>query len=484
VIEHSILIGRTGDRIHKLPGTEHVALHARTQSGKTTNFCIPNLFYWEGSSIALDIKVQIHKATAGHRMRNLGQDIYVFDPTARDGRSHCWNQFDAVDRTSIDRFDQIQRQTYMMFPENDGSSNSERFWEPAGRNALIAVCNLIAETPSAPFTMAHILHLFSRGDYHEVLRGMIKRRRKTGPPYSRLTVEGISDFLSGHPDMVESIRKTVTTRLAPWGNPRVAAASSRSDFDLRDFRRRPMTLYVRIHPGNIPRMRPLLRLLFEQFTNLNTDTTPEEDPALSTPVFMLLDEFARLRRMETVAESLQFLAGFGIRVAIVVQNKAQIRHLYGANLATDIFDNIGAEIIFGTGDIALAEELEKRIGHDTVTYDTQNKPRWMAAMQLRRQTISTHPHKIPLLWAQEILRLPRDQQIILRPGMQAMLTERICWYEDPHYLALVSPAPIVPKLKVDIPLDDGSIVIPQRQDRRELQPDEIGRVGRWINARC
>jgi len=63
-----------------------------------------------------------------------------------------------------------------------------------------------------------------------------------------------------------------------------------------------------------------------------------------------------------------------------------------------------------------------------------------------------------------------------------MLTERICWYEDSHYLALALPPPIVPQLSVDVPLDDGSIVIPQRRDSRELQPDEIGRTARWINA--
>jgi type IV secretion system protein VirD4 len=482
VNEHPILIGRTGDSIHKLPGTEHIALHARTRSGKTSNFSVPNLFEWPGSAIVLDIKGEIFQATAGHRARNLGQEIYVLDPTARDGRSHCWNPFDVIDRTSLDRFDAIQRQTYMMFPEGTGSSNSERFWEPAGRAAMIAVANLIAETPGEPFTLPHMLHLFSRGDYHEVLRKKIKDRRVTGPPYSRLTVEGISDFLSGHPDMVESIRKTVSTRLQPWQNPRTAAATMRSDFDLRDFRRRPMTLYVRVAPGNIPRMRPLLRLLFEQFVNLNTDTTPEEDQSLNVPVLLLLDEFARLGRMETLAESLQFLAGYGIRVCVVVQNKAQIKHLYGAQLAIDIFDNVGCEIVFGTGDIELAQELEKRLGDDTVPYDAENLPRWLPSLKLSRQTVTRSPHKRPLMLDQEILRLPRDRQIILRPGMMPMLTERICWYEDPHYLQLALPPPIVPKMAVHVPMDDGSIVIPQRRDSRELMPDEIGRTARWINA--
>lgn len=480
--ELPILIGRDGRNILKLPGTEHVALHARTRSGKTADFVTPNLMEFEGSAIVLDIKGQVFKATAGHRARNLGQQIIVFDPTARDGRSHCWNPFDTIDRTAIDRFDQISRQSYMMFPEGTGNSNSERFWEPAGRAAFIAIVGLLAESPDQPFNLSHVLHLVSRGDYHEVLRKMIKDRRISGPPYSRLVVEGISDFLSGHPDMIESVRKTLSVRLASWQNPRTAAATNRSDFDLRDFRRKPMTLYVTVAPGNIPRMRPLLRLLFEQFVNLNTDTTPEEDPSIQVPVLLMLDEFARLGRMETLAESLQFVAGYGIRVCVVVQNKAQIKNLYGANSAIDIFDNVGCEIIFGTGDIELAQELEKRLGDDTVMFDTENKPRWWSWMKLSKQTISRHPHKRPLMLDQEILRMPRDRQIILRPGMMPMFTERVCWYEDPHYLRLVSPPPQIPLLSVDVPLDDGTIVIPQRRDQRNLQPDEIGRVGQWITA--
>jgi type IV secretion system protein VirD4 len=460
--QYPIVIGRDGAEILRQEGTEHVALHARTRSGKTVGFTIPNLFEWPGSAIVLDIKGEVFKATAGHRARNLGQAVYVFDPTNRRGRSHCWNALDAIDRTSIDRFDQIQRASYTMFPEGSGNSNSERFWEPAGRAAMIAVATLIAETPEEPFTLGHLLHLFSRGDYHERLERMISERRWKGPRYSRLAVEGISDFLSGHSDMVESIRKTITTRLQSWQNPRVAAATGRSDFDLRDFRRRPMTLYITVAPGNIARLRPLLRLLIEQFINLNTDTTPEEDPSLNIPVLLMLDEVARLHRMEIVAESFQFVAAYGIRIAIVVQNKAQIKNLYGANSATDIFDNLGCEIIFGTNDLELATELEKRMGDNTQLFDAQNRPRILAWLKLSKQTVTRSPHRRPLALVQEILRMNPELQFILRAGMKPGFSERIFWPTDDRYFKLVCDPPDIPELVIDIPLDDGSIVIPSR----------------------
>ena len=67
-----------------------------------------------------------------------------------------------------------------------------------------------------------------------------------------------------------------------------------------------------------------------------------------------------------------------MRLAFVVQNKAQLRELYGQHGAADIFDNLGAEVVFGTGDLELAQELEKRLGDATVNVITQNRPRWFS----------------------------------------------------------------------------------------------------------
>jgi type IV secretory pathway TraG/TraD family ATPase VirD4 len=58
-----------------------------------------------------------------------------------------------------------------------------------------------------------------------------------------------------------------------------------------------------------------------------------------------------------------------MRLAFVIQNKAQLREIYGQHGTADIFDNLGAEVVFGTGDPELAQELEKRLG-DGMTRST------------------------------------------------------------------------------------------------------------------
>jgi type IV secretion system protein VirD4 len=463
--EHDILLGRSrsGDYL-RFGGSEHVALHARSGAGKTAGFTIPNCFSWQGSLVVLDVKREAFNATAGYR-GTIGQDVYLLDPAASDGRSHRWDPFAAVRRDSPDRFDQIARMGFQLFPDHIGAASADRFWEPAGRSAFVAVATLLAETPSEGLTMANVLRVFTRGDGIEWLARKVGERRKTPNPYSRIVADGVSDYINGDIRQVDGIRKTVTTRLQVWHNPRIAAATGASDFDVRDLRRKLMTIYVAVAPGDIPRMAPLLRLFFDQLVNLNTVTTPQQDPSLTVQTLVLLDEFARLGRVDCLSHAAQFVRSYGMRLAFVIQNKAQLRELYGQHGAADIFDNLGAEVVFGTGDLELAQELEKRLGDDTVNVTTLNRPRFWKSLRPGKQGESDHPHRRPLLLAQEVLQMPVDQQIILRPGVRPMRAHKIQWWRDTAFVSRRITPPEVPELSVEILQDDGSADILRKATR-------------------
>lgn len=472
--EYDILLGEDAGDLLWFEGTEHVALHARSGSGKTSGFTIPNCFAWGGSLVVLDIKGEAFAATAGHRAETMRQDVYLLDPASQDGRSHRWDPFASVQRQSIDRFDQISRQAYLLFPEappgSSGTSNADKFWDPAGRAAFTAVATLLAETPWQPLTMSNVLSVFSRGgDGFEWLARQIADRRTSGIPYSMNVVNGVADYINGDDRQVDGIRKTVSTRLAAWDNPLVSAATSGSDFDLRDLRRKPMTIYVSVSPSNMPRLRPLLRLFFDQLVNLSSDRTPAQDPTIKVPALVLLDEFARLHRMDAMAEAAQFLRGYGVRLAYVIQNKAQIREIYGKDGAADIFDNLGAEIVFGTADPDLTKELEERLGDNTVMFTTFNRPRFWSWFKLSKQGESDHPHRRPLMLDQEVARMSPDEQLIIRPGMRPMKTKRIRWWTDQRFKRLVRKPPAIPLLNVRVAFDDGTTRVQRRSTQAAQQ---------------
>jgi len=460
--QHPILIGKQGRNYLNFEGSEHAALYARTGTGKTSSVVIPNCFSWRGSLVVLDVKGEAFRATAGYRSRVLGQDVFLFDPAAENERTHRWNPLAPVQRTSLDRFDQISRQAFMLFPEvtTGSGGNAEAFWTPSARGAFTAVATLLAETPGRQFSMAEVLRCFARGDSQDMLASLIQQRRGSGTPgYSQIAIDGISDYATGSSDQVGGIRKMASTRLQSWFNPRIAAATAASDFDLRQFRRRPMTIYITVQPGNIPRMRPLLALFFDALVNLNTDATPEEDPTIQHQGLIILDEFARLGRMESLAEAAQYVRGYGMRLLYVIQNKAQLRAKYGADSAEDIFDNTGAEIVFGANDLKLTKELSDRMGDQTINVTTKNRPRFMAWLNPSKQSEAEHPHRRPLMLAQEVARMDPCEQIVLRGGMLPLKTQRACWYNDPNFTSLVRPVPLIPTLDVTVALDDGSTTL-------------------------
>ena len=468
MLEYEIVLGRSrrGEFL-RFGGSEHVALHARSGAGKTSSFTIPNCFAWQGSLVVLDVKREAFIATAGHRAA-MGQSVFLFDPAAEDGRSHRWDPFAAIRRESPERFDQIARMGFQLFPEHyagPGNASADRFWEPAGRAAFVAVATLLSETPDEALTMSNVLRVFTRGDGIEWLARKIEMRRKTRRHYSRVVADGVSDYINGDIRQVDGIRKTVTTRLQVWHNPRIAAATASSDFDVRDLRRQPMTIYVAVAPGDIPRMAPLLRLFFDQLINLNTVKTPQQDRNMNVQTLVLLDEFARLGRVDCLSHAAQFARGYGMRLAFVVQNKAQLRELYGQHGAADIFDNLGAEVVFGTGDLELAQELEKRLGDATVNVITQNRPRWFSWFNLSRQTDAEHPHRRPLLLAQEVLQMPAGELIILRPGMRPIRARKIQWWGERVIAERQLAPPEIPTLLVDIAMDDGSTEIVRKLPR-------------------
>jgi type IV secretion system protein VirD4 len=263
---------------------------------------------------------------------------------------------------------------------------------------------------------------------------------------------------------------TVTTALQIWQNPRVCAATEATDFDIREIRRKKMSIYLAIAPSSVARFAPLIRLFFDQLVGYNTERTPRQDGSLSVPTLVLLDEFARLGRMPRVAESLQYARAYGLRFCLLVQNRPQVMATYGSDAATDIWDNVGAECVFSTGDHVLAKQLSERFGDTTTTVITKNRPRYFAWANPAKQSEAEHPHRRPVMLPSEILQLPADEMLILRPGMPGAVAHKIRWWEEERFISRVLPPPRIPQLQVVVAMDDRAPI-----GRRALS-EEVERV--------
>src|SRR5690606_1885161 len=283
-----IVVGRKGGRFLTFGGNEHVLVEAPTRSGKGTGIVIPNLLTWQGSVVVLDVKRENYNASAGFRSAH-GQSVYLFNPTDREGRTARYNPLAYIDCSDADDvIIELQKIATMLFVTPD---RGEAFWANGARTGFTGVGAWLAETGDEPLTMGAIYRHLTEGDARTFFRKQLSNCKLNLSIGCRTA---LADFAGGSDNSFADIKKTITSVLGLWLNPLVDAATTESDFDLRDLRRHHISIYLGVSPDELERIAPLYNLLMQQLIDLNVRELPCENKPV--PVLVILDEFARLGR--------------------------------------------------------------------------------------------------------------------------------------------------------------------------------------------
>jgi len=440
--DHGIILGRVGRRCLMLRGQQGVALAAPPRAGKGTGIVVPNLLNWPDSLICVDIKRENWTLTAGFRERS-GQTCYLFDPFAEDGQTARWNPFFYVSKDPLKRVNDLQRIAEMLYPD---PPNVDPFWTASARSLFLGIALYLFETPSSPKTIGEVLRQGMASDaegFGQHWKRVIEGRNKGRYSLSSQCVRALYDVIDLAPVTASSIRKTFTSRLDLWLNPILDMATSANDFDLRELRKKPLSIYVGVNPDDLHRLRPVLALFFQQAIGLQTRTLPEHDPTLTRQVMMLLDEFTALGRIPIIAESISYLPGYNVRVVLVIQTPAQLRDVYGPNGAETMLKSLAARIVFEPKDFADAREISDELGFTTVKAATLSKPLmgFSDARGRRQRSISVSEQRRALLLPQEVKTLGPDQAIIFYEGLKPIKCRKIRYFTDPRFEARLLPPP-------------------------------------------
>ncbi len=441
--DYGIILGRVGRRCLMLRGQQGVALAAPPRAGKGTGIVVPNLLNWPGSLICVDIKRENWTLTAGFRQRS-GQTCYLFDPFAEDGKTARWNPFFYVSKDPLKRVNDLQRIAEMLYPD---PPNVDPFWTASARSLFLGIALYLFETPSSPKTIGEVLRQGMASDdegFGQHWKRVIEGRNKGKYPLSSQCVRALYDVIDLAPVTASSIRKTFTSRLDLWLNPILDAATSANDFDLRELRRRPLSIYVGVNPDDLHRLRPVLALFFQQAIGLQTRTLPEHDPTLIYQVMMLLDECTALGRIPIIAESISYLPGYNVRVVLVIQTPAQLRDVYGANGAETMLKSLAARIVFEPKDFADAREISDELGFTTVKSTTLSKPLmdFSDPRGRRQRSVSVSEQRRALLLPQEVKALGPEQAIIFYEGLKPIRCRKIRYFTDSRFKTRLFPPPV------------------------------------------
>ena len=485
--EHGIILGRLGRRCLMLAGQQGVVLAAPPRAGKGVGVVIPNLLNWPDSVICVDIKRENWTLTAGFRARS-GQACFLFDPFAEDGRTARWNPFHYVAADALKRVNDLQRIAEMLYPD---PPNVDPFWTASARSLFLGIALYLFETPSRHKTIGEVLRQGMASDdegFGQHWKRVIEGRGKGKSPLSDQCVRALYDVIDLAPVTASSIRKTFTSRLDLWLNPILDAATAGNDFDLRDLRRRPMSIYVGVNPDDLHRLRPVLSLFFQQAIGLQTRALPEHDPTLRHQVLMMLDEFAALGRIPIIAESVSYLPGYNVRVVLVIHTPAQLREVYGANAAETMLKSLAARIVFAPKDYADAREISDELGMTTVQARTVSRPMFdlgeAKGRRSRSVSVSVSEQRRPLLLPQEVKALGTGKALIFYEGLSPIRCRKIRYFEDARFRARLLPPPVVAPIAIAAGVP-GPTPAPADADDPATMPattDAIGAAGTTAGA--
>lgn len=421
-----IVIGKMRGKFIYLSGPRSPLLAAPARSGKGTGIVIPNLLSYQGSIVVLCLGPKNFNLTSGWR-KHQGQDVYLFDPFAEDERSHRWNPLHDVADDPASRFADLALLAESLYPEG---WHGEKVLMSQARNAFLAFALYLFEkrddersSLSSQITSPTLGRIRELSASHgDDLKAAI-RSLSHASFLSERARQAFSDLLSQDDDAFASIVQTLNAPLTPFANPAIDAATSASDFSLKDVRKKPMTVYVVVRPDKLAASSLFARLLFSQLVKLNTGQLPQQHPDHTHQCLLLMDEFTILGRVDMLVSAAPVMAGCNLRLFPIIKSLSQLDAVYGKDIARPFANSHALRIAYTPREQIDADEYSQMIGG----------PEGRAAFILAHQLKAMH----------------NDKLVFFCEGMtHAVMCEKIRYYRDKFFTARLLPKVDVPSLRV------------------------------------
>jgi type IV secretion system protein VirD4 len=485
-------------------GQQFVSLIAPTRSGKGVGVVIPNLLTYPDSMIVLDLKLENFKYTSKFRQTH-GQDVFLFAPFSEDGRTHRWNMFDAVRK----RPQHLWFGDLLVIGDSYYPSDVDpktKFFNDSSRNLFVGLALYLMETPSLPCTAGEIFRQAS--GYGRPIKSHIKelmaKRATDSDAGKRLSVEcsdALNRFLQIPDITLGNVLATFNAPLLIFADPTVDAATSASDFDLGDVRKKRMTIYFGVQPDRLQGGDAglLINLFYSQALILNMRELPQNNPDLKYQCVLLNDEIPAVGRISVIAKSNAYIAGYNLRLVTIAQSQSQLEDekLYGAHGARALLTNHALQIMYPPRDKKDSEEYSQMLG----TYTVKSRGRSRS-----KGTTSTNEsdQKRELMKPQELREMKEKEQIISLENTKSIRCEKAYFYLDslfvdrlkalspylaslkkkmPSQVQLEQAAFVLGELKSDVPMLDLAALYAESQKPkaapvvlRAVRPDEIAKL--------
>jgi type IV secretion system protein VirD4 len=444
---------------------------APTRSGKGVGLILPTLLAWEGSSIALDIKGENWSLTSGWRQSH-GHKVLRFDPSDPSGNSAAFNPLEELRLGSLLAIPDAQNLAAMLV--DPSGRGLEDHWSKAAfallGGVLLHCCIMIRHNEGRSATLYDLARMLAdeRRSLKELLAEMINTEHAAllqelfpqgeGGAEAHIFIAGAARELQNKADNEASgVVSTALTNLSLYRDPVVARNTSRCDFRIHDLMHHdsPVDLYLVISPADVDRMRPLLRLMVDMLIRRICAKMDFADGAAKASykhrLLLLLDEFTSLGKLPVMDKALAYLAGYGGKVYIIVQDIAQLNAAYGKD--NSLMANCHVRIAYAPNTIETAKTLSEMTGKTTVVEEKVSLSGSRTG-HLKNASVNVSETARPLLTPDECMRLPGAEKdtsgrvtkpgdmLIFTAGQPPIYGRQILYFHDPIFSARAKlPAP-------------------------------------------
>ncbi|MGO9444455.1 MAG: type IV secretory system conjugative DNA transfer family protein [Thiobacillaceae bacterium] len=427
-------------QIHYLrhAGPEHVMVFAPTRSGKGVGIVIPTLLGWRESVLVHDIKGENWHLTSGFRSRVLGQRVIKFDPTSPDS-AHFNPLAEIRIGTEYETRDVQNIATMIVDPDGKGLNDH---WAKTGFDLLVGVILhvLYAESDKSLARVQALLSTPGRSIQEVMLS--IQTTPHLGDQPHPVVAQSAQSFLNKAQPEASGVLSTALSFLSLYKDEVVAENTRVSDFSLTSLMEGPSSLYLVVPPSDKDRLKPLTRLIINQVVRRLTEGMEFEAGGRSRSryphrLLLLLDEFPSLGKLDIFQEALAFIAGYGLKALIIVQDLSQLFAAYGKN--ESIISNCHVRVAYAPNKIETAELLSRMSGQATVSHTQRQYSGGRFAVVLGHVNTNEQIIQRPLLTPDEALRLPSDDEIVFVAGFSPIYCRKIRYYTDEGFMRRLWP---------------------------------------------
>jgi len=431
----------------KHDGPEHILAFAPTRTGKGVGLVIPTLLAWEGSCVILDIKGENWELTSGYR-QEIGNNVLRFDPVAEKG-GVGYNPLEEIRLNSIYTVSDVQNiASIIIDPDGKGL---EDHWAKTGYALLTTmILHLVYKAQNEGFVpnlsqLRGLINDPEKDSVKDVLAEWIEYKHYKDEMGELITdpvvAVGAKEAMNKPDNELGSVVSTVVSNLSLYDDPVVKKNISQSDFKIKDLmgyadkKNSPVSLYLVIKPSDMNRLRPLVRIILNQILTILVGDMKfeggQQKVEYANRLLLMLDEFTSLGRLPLFETALAYMAGYGIKAYIIVQDLTQLYKAYSKDEA--IISNSHVRIAYAPNKVETAELLSKMSGQTTVVKTVRTTSGGRGSVVLGHVSENYQEVQRPLLTIDECMQLPPDDMLIFIAGQPTVYGKKIKYYLDPVF---------------------------------------------------